>query len=214
MKVSVTIDTREKREELFLDLLAHPDVEEVEWRELPASDIEINGIGFERKTVPDYASSLQEGRLEEQVLKLSERYEFSYLLLEGDIAETTGILASDMNGSSLRGSMSSLTAREGIEAVIPCSNTELLADMAVRIARKHLEPSNREYLQTSDVDVGSPVTMQMYGCIEGVGPKTAEMLYNRWPSIHEFTHSATIDDLEDIDGIGTDTALSIIEQVT
>lgn len=211
MKVTIDLDELHDSFKVPDAFNEHPDVDQIDMSErLPAGDIDIRGVGFERKTISDYVSSIEDDRLEEQTTKMSQVYEESYILVEGDLAGTEDIF-SEMSGKSIRGSMASITARDnGINSVIPCSTIELLADMATRLARKHTEDSDRMFLPTSDVqDNDAPVEMKMYGCIDGVGPQTAKDLYTRFPLPVFICESASVDELTEIDGIGRKTAKKI-----
>lgn len=213
-KVEVIIDVREPPE-VTGAVDAHPDVESYEFAELPAADLEISGIGFERKAPNDYVGSLKDGRLTEQTYKLGERYEHAYILYEGALVETENPFKSSMNGSSVRGSMASLIAREdsGVHGVIPCSNRELLVDMAIRVARKHIEESNQKYIPKPDVEFESDSTLMMYACIPGVGPEMAERLKERYPTLGKFVKEADFESLQEIEGIGEERALKILNAI-
>lgn len=202
MSVSVTVDDREPPA-VAAALRAHPDVEAVEVRRLLAGDIVIGSVGFERKTCEDYLRSAL-GRLgsdlEGQVGKMAEAYDHAYVLLEGDIADVETCWPGTPD-ASVRGSLASITARFGVP-VIPCGTAERLVDMAVRIARKHTEePSARPLPVGAVSDRTEPIAKRMYGCIEGIGPDTAEALYEAFPTI-ESALAAGEEQLRAIDGVG------------
>lgn len=219
VQVTVKIDTREVDDiinKMISEAQSHSDVREIHPEHLPAGDLDIAGVGFERKTVSDYVSSLQEGRIDEQTTKLDQYYERAYILVDGDLVETNSPFRSGMDPASIRGSMAALTAREdsGVHAVIPVSNTALLFDMAVRLARKEIEVTEDNYLPTGDVDTSHPTALQQYGCLPGIGPAMAERIYEEYPSMTDFVRQATIEDLMDIEGIGRSTAMKIIMEMT
>lgn len=214
--LEVIIDSREESRviyDLATHFILHADtIGDWSEEELPAGDIEIGGIGFERKTISDFASSLMEDRLFEQAYKLNQRYEHAYILIEGNLSQTDNRLdiGSDIAPASLRGAMASLTSRHGLP-VICCSNRRLLADMAVRLARKHIEEASSEVFPTSDIkERDMPTAMRMYGCIPGVGPETARTLHGEYPTIAEFMRDASIDSLKELDGIGDKMASEIM----
>ncbi len=214
-KVVVVIDVHEPPD-ITDEVSKHPEVEDFNIDSDFGADIEIAGVGFERKTIGDYASSLTEGRLEEQRFKLSQRYEYAYVLIDGNMQETRNLFKSSLDGTSIRGHMASLTAREisGINAVIPCGNTKLLVDMAIRLARKHVEDKNREYVPTDEVDDDTPVAIKVYCQLPNVGPKTAKKLHEKWPALNEFYENVTYESLKEIEGIGENRALQIIGALT
>lgn len=212
--VDVIIDINEPGEiTSAVDL--HDEVRSYQLKELPAADLEISGVGFERKTPEDYVQSMMDDRLTQQTHKLGERYEHAYILLEGDIVETENPFKSSMKGESIRGSMASLIAREdsGVHGIIPCSNQGLLIDMAIRVSRKHVEEAGSEFVPKPSTGVDAPTTLMMYACIDGVGPEMAQTLYEEYPTISEFVYNADYDSLQQLDGIGEKTAIRIIEEM-
>lgn len=210
--VEVVIDVHEPPE-ITGAIDSHPDVEHYSFAELPAADIEVEGIGFERKTVSDYINSLKKGRIDSQTRKLAQRYEVAYILIDGDTSETENPFKSSMDGGSVRGSWASLTAREdsGVHSVIPCSNPALLADTAIRHARKHIEESDREFIPTDATEPDAPTALKMYMQIDGVGPSMAQTLYDEFPTIQDFVVKGNYETLQDLDGIGEKTAITIID---
>lgn len=209
MDVSVTVDDREP-DAVAAVFRAHSDVESVAVARLDAGDVVIGDAGFERKTVGDYLGSAM-GRtgtdLEDQVRRLVGSYDHPYVLLEGDLAdaEAQWPAASD---ASVRGSVASITARFGVP-VLPCGDRERLVDLAVRLARKHVEPPSRRPLSPGAVpSLDEPVTKRMYGCIEGIGPATAAALYEAYPTVDALL-SASEADLLEIDGIGPGRAATV-----
>jgi len=148
---------------------------------LPAADIAIGDVGLERKTLADYVNSVVGSsgtHLYDQVAKMSEAYAHAYVLLEGDLADAEAVRPGVVP-ESVRGSMASLTARYGAPVIL-CSDREPLVDVAVRIARKHgTGPSARRLPPSAVAGRTEPTAKRMYGCIEGVGPSTADALTRR-----------------------------------
>lgn len=210
--VDVKIDVHE--EDVTAIVMSHPEVADYEIADNFHADLEISGIGFERKTVEDYNSSLQNGRLESQVFRMGQKYEHSYVLIDGDMAETESPFQSAIPGKSLRGSMASITVREnGIDAVIPCSNTELLVDTAIRLARKHLEEKDSTYIPTSDVDESAPTALKIYSQLSSIGPQTAKNLYEEYPTVRELMEDGDYESLQEVEGIGEERAMKILEEL-
>lgn len=211
--VNVVLDVHELQDPWTVHdaLEDHSEVEGLQYDQLPAGDLDIEGVGFERKELGDYVTSLTEGRLDEQVAKLGQRYEESYILVEGDMVQTNNPFKSNISGESVRGSMASITARDnGVNAVIPVSNGTLLVDVAVRLARKHLDETPERRFLRSPVDIQEPTVMRMFACIDGVGPSMAERLYEEYPTISKFVFHASENRLQEIDGIGEKLAKTIM----
>lgn len=212
--IEAVVDTREPPE-VPVAVAEHPEVSNVDRAQLSAGDIGIGAVGFERKTVDDYASSVLEDRFDDQLTKLADAFDHAYILLEGDMVETEQLWQSSIRGESLRGHMASVTAREnGVRAVIPSSSTEMLVDVAVRLGRKHVEDPSRTYVPSPDIDASdAPVPVQMYACIPGVGPATARQLYDEFGSIASFVDEATHERLTEVDGIGATRATDILSVI-
>ncbi|RDI72299.1 ERCC4 domain-containing protein [Halopelagius longus] len=200
MSLAVVVDDREPAA-VAEAVRAHPDVESVESRRLDAGDVVMGNVGVERKTLSDYVSTLIGRRapdLRDQVRRLSEAYEHSYVLLEAELPADgdEGVPA-----AAVRGSAASLTARLGTP-VIPCSDRDRLVDMAVRLGRKHVEePSSPALPNGSVTALDAPTAKRMYGCIDGVGTDTAGRLYDAYPSVEEIV-AASPEELMAVDGIG------------
>lgn len=209
MQVHVSVDDREPAS-LVRAVREHPDVESVEVTRLPAGDLAIDGVGFERKTLSDYVSSTM-GRsgsdLDDQVRRLDERYAHAYVLLEGNLDDLEG-LRTGVPASAIRGSIASITARHGVP-VLPCSDRERLVDMATRLGRKHVEKPSIRRLPTGAITArDEPTAKRMYACIDGIGPRLAAALYESYPTV-EALLAASIEELRTIDGIGEDRARRI-----
>ena len=214
-KVHVEIDRNEAENNpsIIAEVNAHRDVESWGVDNLDAADLRIGNVGFERKTINDFASSILDNRMPEQRHKMTSMYDKAYILIEGDMIQFTDKMAvkSDINSASLIGVLAR-TTDSGIP-VIPCSNLILLVDVAVRLARKHVEPSSM-YLPTGTVKKPTaPPTMQMYGCLPNVGLETARSLYQRWPTMTQFIQEATLKTLQEIDGIGEVSATEIMKAI-
>ncbi|WP_226480051.1 ERCC4 domain-containing protein [Natrinema amylolyticum] len=209
MRVAVTVDDREPAG-LVEAVRSHSDVTEVAVDRLSSGDLAIGSVGFERKTLRDYVTSAM-GRhgsdLTDQVERMAAAYDDSYVLLEGDFAEFEA-LRTNVSPASIRGSMASITARQGVP-VIPCTDRRQLIDFAIRLGRKHAEAPT-----TAQLPVGSvpsrrePTAKRMYGCIDGIGPELAATLYDRYPTV-EALLEAEDEDLTRIDGIGETRAKTI-----
>lgn len=207
MSLSVVVDDREPSA-VAEAVRAHADVDAVESRRLAAGDLVMEDVGVERKTLPDYVSTLL-GRsapdLYDQVRRLSEAYPHTYLLLEDELPADgdEGVPA-----AAVRGSAASITARFGTP-VIPCSDLGRLVDMAVRLGRKHVEAPSTPALPNGSVTaLDAPTSKRMYGCIDGVGPDTADRLYEVYPAVVDLV-AASPEELMRIDGVGPKRANAI-----
>lgn len=229
-ELSVAVDDREP-DGVRRAVEAHADVASVEIRRLLAADIAVLGqsvgsdgpegesggevagrVGIERKTVSDYVNSAIGATgtdLREQVAKMVEEYDRAYVLLEGDLSEV-GARRPGLDSAAVHGTMASFAARHDTP-VIPCSDRERLVDVAIRLLRKHHEePSPRPLSGGTVTGYATPTTKQLFGCIEGVGPKTADALYDEFSSV-EALLDAPLEDLLAVEGIGEKRAAAIFE---
>jgi ERCC4-type nuclease len=218
-KVTALVDVREPPE-LIAAVRNHPDVEDYEITKLDAGDIVIRGVGFERKTLPDYISTLlgkEERNLPDQITKMDEAFNHGYILVEDNLESVKTLGHSQINPNSVIGSLASTEARDNGVRVKFCSNMELLVDMAVRLGRKHHEDPVSKLLPKGSVSgIDEPFAKMAYGCMDNVGKETAETLYDKFPSM-SLMYDMDKEDLKggliEIDGIGDKTAESIIHQL-
>lgn len=202
-RVYVVIDSNEAAQNLDLTeiLVMHEDIEDYRIEPLDEGDIHIDDCIFERKTPADFASSLQEGRLRDQVERMAGRQENTFLLVEGDMRDFENLTGTDIPAKSLRGMVASIIVRNRIPVVF-CSEPETLADEAVRLARKATEEPTSVQAKTTDT-VREPTFMEnVFLGIDGIGIETAEKLAQKFSSLSLLT-SATREELEEVEGIGS-----------
>lgn len=208
--VDVTVDVREP-EDFIAQLGEHDDVGEFKIDKLSSADIVIRGIGFERKTMSDYASSLigkSDRDLYDQVEKMKQAFDHSYILVEADLRDAESIPFTRINPNSVKGSMASIEARHDIPVKM-CSNSSLLIDKAIALARKHNEDPVSSSIPTGSLSgKDEPFTKRVFACIDGVQKQRAEDLYEKYESVEEILE-ADEKDLKEIDGIGDKTAHNI-----
>lgn len=234
-EVTIVVDVHEP-DAIKRLTVGHPDVDK--WREDPldAADIVVNGVGFERKTPSDFASSMLEDRLDEQVRKLDETYEHSVILLESSgFGEFSSLSHTNLKPESMRGKAASIHMRWGIP-VIPTGGTagtetarRLLVDYATRLGRKATEEPSSSYLKSSSVGSDEPVGTRLWACFDGVGPTRARALYGNedvGSPLGIALTAETVSEMQDVtpreymmsklldvDDIGEKTAERLVEQL-
>lgn len=227
VSVSATVDDREPPG-VIEAVRAHPDVRDARVARLSAGDVVVSVadadadaiagdeptvVGIERKTPDDYVASAfgtAGSDLYDQTARLREAYDRGYVLIEGTLAATEAA-AVGPDPAAVRGSVASLTARH--VPVIPCSDRERLVDVAIRLGRKHAEKPGRRSLDGGAVTARrEPVTKRIYGCIEGVGPATAERLHDAFPTVAALTRAST-EELTAVEGVGEGRAAAIRESL-
>lgn len=207
--ITATIDSNEHAQspDLKAELQAHRCVDTVTVDPLPAADIAMGSLGFERKQPEDYVASILDDRLEQQTRKLDDAYEQAYILYAGSLDMTDGNFWSDINGNAIRASMAALYVRDtGVDGIITGLNRETRLDIAVELCRKHATSTSGVFgphveTPTLSDDIGTDTTTQMYACLPGVGPVLAQRMRDNYASMRALLDAET-DELEQLDGIG------------
>lgn len=214
-QVKLYIDTREKgrEEEVFEAAERHSGVKDWQPKHMVVGDILVEEaeLVIERKTIEDYASSILERRLSGQIQKMQDSGLTPYILVEDDLSASEGLTHTRLAPESIRGHMASTMARESIP-VIPCSNLDLLIDMAVRLGRKYIEEPGTEQISGGSLGKDVPVARQIFGTIPGVGPSMSKELYNEFSTVESLLH-ADEETLLEMDGIGPKTVETIHESL-
>ena len=187
---------------------------------LPAGDISIGPVLFERKTPPDFAQSVTDSdrniytQIEKmgQVIEEATEVDHSYILIEGDSADFSDLTHTDIAPKSLRGVVSSVMARAGVP-ILFCSNRDLLVDYSLRIARKHSTSSVSSSMHSGSVDVKEEVPKRVAGVLPGVGAKTAESIYEEFPTVESLVE-ASEEELRGIEGVGEKRAEDIRQSLS
>lgn len=214
--VQLIIDHRESRSGL-IDELENYEYENttthvttnVQTAQLEVGDIICSDrVCIERKSCSDFVDSFIGRGIFEQVADMARAYSRAVVILEGETIY--GIR--DVHPEALRSALSGIAVGWGIP-IIPTTNVEETAAMAVTIARKeqfkekrsismhgkrsHMTlPQRQEYVVSS---IGS-----------GVGQTMAETLLKHFRSVRAVMN-ASIDELCDLDRVGKKTAENIHE---
>lgn len=211
----MVVDEREYRAGIPDMFEAHEDVEQVDTELLDVGDIVAGGdIVFERKSVGDFVGSIQNRRLESQIDRMYEMFgpEKSYVIIEGNMSDFWDLQYSQFSPQSACGYVGSLSARWQCVPLFASNKTNLV-DMVTRITRKHKETTKRVVRDPESSpsrakdDFFSRTVLQL----SGVGKSKIEPLREQYGTVKELS-MADQSELKSIDGIGSKTAESIIEQ--
>lgn len=207
--VTVAIDANEasQKPELVEVLALHEDVDDYKIEPLSEGDFIIDNCIFERKTPSDFASSLQEGRLRDQVERMAGHDKVPYILVEGNMEDFGELEHSDIGAKSLRGMDASIEQKNKI-GVKYCSDVRLLADMGVRLARKEKEGVETVQARQTEAIKDTSFIEDVFLAIDGVGIKTAEKLAKEFSSLSDALN-ASKSDLEEINDVGPSTSEEI-----
>ena len=206
-RIRFLVDDREARSGTVAALEA---VEGVDLRfgRLPVGDYEVDGVlFFERKTLPDLAVSIQDGRLFHQAWSLSvmPAPARGVLILEGTASDWSGI---GMRREAVQGALITvsvffgvplLRARDGEESARLMVYTAQQAKVMKRgaLPRHAKRPKGKRRAQ-----------LAMLQGLPGVGPGRAERLLDQFGSV-EAVLTAAADELAAVHGIGKQTAQGI-----
>ncbi len=194
-KQKIIIDYREKN-----SLVASEMVElgfEIEFRELKVADYLVNNIAIERKTIPDFISSMINKRLAKQLEEL-QQYESKLLIIEG--IEEQEIYSEKNEGgihpNAIRGFLLSIVLRYKIP-IIFTKNYEDTAKFIMVLARKKEKDSS---LNVTKKSLNKKERMQfILEGFPGIGPKTAKKLLEKFRTLKEIVN-APLEELEKIIG--------------
>jgi len=205
-KALIAVDTRE--DTLFRELLESHGAE-VQISPLPVGDfICSDRTVIERKTRSDFESSVIDGRLFDQLSRLSSSYSRVILIIEG--TESPGILQKP----SLLGAYSSVLTDYGAGMFFTRS-PESTAELIYAIA-KHEQLMEKRPLRISGKPKGKTLSQNQIAIVEMlplVGPKMARTLLENFGTI-ENLFNASEEDLLKIEGLGKKKANVIRKALT
>jgi ERCC4-type nuclease len=199
----ILVDDRERNAEVCEALRGRPEVAGVTVARLPLGDYQVDEhLLVERKTLPDFATSVIDGRLFTQASRLAASDREAIFILEGSGREAAeiGVPRHAMQGALIH--ISLILGIPVLRAMHPQETADLIVycgGQLARIARGDVKrsgwkPSKKRRRQ-----------LLMLQAIPGIGPKRAERLLNRFESIAALA-LAPHEDLLAIDGIGEELA--------
>jgi DNA excision repair protein ERCC-4 len=171
-------------------------------------DYEIaNRCVFERKTLPDFAASLVDGRLFVQAQRLAQMTIPAAIVLEGRGSQ---LAATHVRREALQGALIALSIifrLPVLRAVDPMETARLLVFSAQQLQREEWlggcrhgrRPKHKRRLQ-----------LHILQGLPGIGPSRAELLLQKFGSVRA-AMTASAESLELVEGIGPKTALAIQE---
>ncbi|KKM05139.1 hypothetical protein LCGC14_1757100, partial [marine sediment metagenome] len=169
---------RERKLKAVLD--GKKDTITYESKRLDIADIVVTeDVGIERKTGPDFISSIMDNRLFEQLLRLKETYQNAILILEG--LDDKAINYTGMKISSIYGALAVVSYKLNI-SVIPTRNLEDTAIVIERIAFREQVKDDMPILSRKAPKTMSEDERRIF-IIEGlvdIGPKKAKQLIDKF----------------------------------
>ena len=203
--VHIVADDRERKSDVIESLLEIENVE-VEIQRLSIGDYQIGKrVIVERKTLKDFAISIVDGRLFKQMIYLANSKSQGVLILEGTAGDSVDI---GVTREAMQGALITVSLIMGIP-VLRSRNPAETAKLMIFIARQ-IESIASSGVQRHGYQPKGLRFRQRY-ILQGlpkVGRDRADKLLDRFGSV-EAVISASIDDLQNVDGIGKNIAEKI-----
>lgn len=196
--IRLVVDDRECRGPMPAAIAAC-DAFDVEIKRLPVGDYCLDdALLFERKTLPDLAASIKDGRLFDQAVRLANAQLRAALILEGRSGDLAG---SGMRIEAIQGALLTVTLFIGL----PLLRTRHAEDTVrtLRFAAQQYRAAACGALPRHGRRPKGKVALQSYVLqgLPGVGPRRAAGLIQRFGSI-EAAMAADTDALAEVEGIG------------
>lgn len=202
--VEITIDTRESGSAVARALIERG--VRLRTTSLPTGDFAIGeGILVERKSAADFAASVRDGRLLDQLPRLAQA-RHGILLIEGDPYKAE----SGLSPAAISGAMAAALLHHRVNVVV-LSDAERAADFLASLARRSLGDSRERPLRIEKAPRNPDGQIRFV--LEGlphVGPVTARHLLERFGSLAAVA-AASPEDLAETSGVGLETARRVHE---
>ena len=201
----IVCDHRERPSGVPTALAKHPDTE-VTIQHLPLGDYEINDLIVERKTLTDFARSVTDGRLLNQIARLArQRNKRVCLFIEGTTKDYPNL---SIPPTAFRGALVTVA----VVFCVPILRSATVPDTAdlILYAARQLNRRNARPLRRFGTNPGDLTRQQrfMLQAIPGIGPVKAADLLHAFGSPAGIA-TATIEDLRIVEGIGESAAMKI-----
>ena len=215
--MNITIDTREQNRIETATQYYESQGHNVTIKELPIGDYIFNNqVVFEYKTIPDFITSIQSGRVFNQAINMAENYDYHYVIIQGD--EHTRSRAIGMsknyipvNITQYLGAIASLnrftTVIESYNPIVEEAYYRMLVT-----AKKALQ--DKPIVKKFPRKHKNPAFNYLCYCIYGINSKKAKLITDTYElkSLNDLLQLTT-EDLQNIEGIGEKTAKNIIEAI-
>jgi len=167
-------------------------------------------VGVELKTVEDFASSIIDGRLLEQLKSLKENFERPLIVIQGTQDLYT---ARNIHPNAIRGMLSTIAISYGIP-VLHTKDGKDSAALFLSIARREQEQSKTDFSPHAD---RKPMTFKeqqeyLVSALPSVGPNLAKELLKHFKSVKNVVNSSN-EELKKVPGVGEKIAKMIKELV-
>jgi DNA excision repair protein ERCC-4 len=203
--VHIVADDRERKSDVIESLLEIKNVD-VDIKRLSIGDYQINNrVIVERKTLKDFAISIIDGRLFNQMVRLANSKSQGVLILEGTTGNSVEI---GVTREAMQGALITVSLIIGIPVLrsrYPAETAKLIIFIARQIDSMASGGVQRHGYQPKGLRYRQRYILQG---LPKVGRERADRLLDRFGSV-EAVISAGIDDLQTVDGIGKNIAEKI-----
>ena len=203
--INILIDDRERSQPIRQALTAMEGVT-CEVQRLAMGDFQVDGrLVFERKTLPDFALSVIDGRLFRQMGRLAASPLKGVLILEG---KSSTLRQGEIQREALQGALITTSLVLGIPVLRALSPEETARLMV--FAGRQVNRMAAGGISRSGYRPKGKRKQQLYilQSLPGVGPARAARLLERFGSVQNVLH-AGVEDLTAVSGIGADTSRRI-----
>ena len=215
--MNITIDTREQNRIETATQYYESQGHNVTIKELPIGDyIFQDKVVFEYKTIPDFITSIQDGRVFNQAINMSENYDYHYIIIQGDEHTRSRSIGMSknyipVNITQYLGAIASLnrftTVIESYNPIVEEAYYRMLVT-----AKKALQ--DKPIVKKFPRKHKNPAFNYLCYCIYGINSKKAKLITDTYElkSLNDLLQLTT-EDLQNIEGIGEKTAKNIIEAI-
>ena len=205
-KVIIYADSREQNSSVLREL------EElgcyIKTKRLDVGDyILTNDIVVERKTIDDFLTSMLDGRLFNQMIKMTETYDMPLVLVEGNKNDMFSLR--NVHRNAIIGAMTSIALNYRIPILFTDNAKETAEYLYVTAKREQLGKGNNIRLRTGRKGL-TQSDMQQF-IVEGfplTGPNTAKSMLKHFGSVKNIVN-ADVKTLQEVDNIGEKKAKKI-----
>lgn len=203
-KIKIICDDREKSNGVMKQLFELGAI--VELKRLDAGDYVLSDrCAVELKTIPDFADSIIDGRLLEQLKYLS-KFDRPLLILEGieDIYSQR-----NLHPNAIRGMLSTIAVSYGIP-VLQTKNNKETAEMLYIIAKREQDPDKKLFNVHGNKKPLNDKEIQEFivSSLPNVGPTLAKELLHNFRNVRKI-FAANEEELKKVPGLGEKTANEI-----
>ena len=192
----------------------------VETVELPVGDYLFtdgkDSVVFEYKTIPDYISSINDGRLWNEAINQAENYNYHFILIHGDLYQRTKelIKSRDYIPMTIQQYIGSISSLNRYTTVIQCYNSVIEEAYFTMMKQAEKCLSNRPIVKKFPKKHKNAAMNWLSYCVYGVSAKKAKQIVDTYQlQTQKDLMNLTIEDLTKIEGIGEKTAENIINSI-